>query len=112
MSALTKHLEAINIKGCLYFLFFKLLKKISKKTLYGSPPTKIIGLPSANTVAEPPVVTAEQCASHPFDPQQGCGVTGLPGGTTPLPFTNTVAAPCVAIPPAEFASPLLTTAGI
>ena len=34
-------------------------------------PLSIIGLPSANTVEEPPVVTAEQCASQPFEPQHG-----------------------------------------
>ena len=37
-------LEQIIINGLLYFFDFKLLKKISRKTLFGSPATIIIGL--------------------------------------------------------------------
>jgi hypothetical protein len=71
-----------------------------------------IGFPPALTDPDPPVVTAEQCGSQPSCPQQGCGVTDMPGTTTERPFTRTVATPPVATPPAEFASPLRCTAGM
>jgi hypothetical protein len=53
----------------------------------------MIGFPPARTVAEPPLVLAEQCLEHPFFPQQGWGVTEIVGTTTARPFTRTELTP-------------------
>jgi hypothetical protein len=70
------------------------------------------GLPPARTEPEPPEVVAAQWAAQPGAPQQGCGVTDIPGTTMGRPFTRTVATPPVAMPPDEFGSPLRCTAGM
>ena len=77
-----------------------------------STEVRIIGLPPARTLPEPPDVTAEQCLAQPGDPQQGCGVTDIPGTTTARPFIRTDARPLLATPPALLASPCRCTAGM
>ena len=71
-----------------------------------------MGFPPARTVTLPPVVTAEQWMAQPDCPQQGCGVTEIPGTTMGLPFTRTEGMPLVATPPAPLASPRRCTFGI
>jgi hypothetical protein len=77
-----------------------------------STEVRMMGLPPALTVPDPPDVVAEQCTEHPGAPQQGCGVTEMPGTATARPFTRTVPTPLVTTPPAAFASPCRCTAGM
>jgi len=77
-----------------------------------SIPVRITGRLPARTVALPPRVTAAQCLLQPRRPQQGWGLTEIPGTTMGRPFTRTDATPEVFTPPAVLGSPCLCALGM
>jgi hypothetical protein len=75
-------------------------------------PVRITGRPPARTLELPPEVTAEQWMPHPRAPQQGCGVTPMPGTTMGRPFTRTDPTPEVLTPPDVLGSPCRCALGM